>query len=289
MAVPFDLARLEVTGGPVGIVEGVVQAANIPSSVMDSGAAQFSFSETGSLLYVPGGIYPDREDSLVWVDREGAAEALVIPKGPYFAPRLSPDGRRIAVFTGQSKQDIWVYDISRDTLTRLTCRATTLFQAGPRMARASRSLPAAREGTGICSGGLRTSAPRLSGLRRVLMGRWLRLGHLTERCWRLLCTSPPLSQALRATSGCSRSRGTAHHSLFSKHRSQNPTRRFHLTGTGWPLHPMRQVEARSTSRRIPALAASTKFRTAGDFLRPGRRAGGSCFIVPWGGRTRPGR
>ncbi len=120
MAVPFDLARLKVTGGPVGIVEGVVQAANMTNTVTDSGAAQFSFSETGSLLYVPGGIYPDREHSLVWVDREGAAEPLPTPKRSYLGPRLSPDGRRIAFFTGGSRNDIWLYDISRDTLTRLT-------------------------------------------------------------------------------------------------------------------------------------------------------------------------
>ncbi len=143
MAVPFDLAQLEVTGGPVGIVEGVVQAANMTNSGADSGAAQFSFSQTGSLLYVPGGIYPDREDSLVWVDREGAAEALVIPKGPYFAPRLSPDGRQVAVFTGQSKQDIWLYDISRDTLTRLTVQGDNLWPSwtpdGARVTFSSRS------------------------------------------------------------------------------------------------------------------------------------------------------
>ncbi len=97
------------------------------NSVTDSGAARFSFSETGSLLYVSGGIYPDREDSLVWVDREGAAEPLPAPKRPYGGPRLSPDRRRIAVFTGQSKQDIWVYDIARDTLTRLTVQGDNFF------------------------------------------------------------------------------------------------------------------------------------------------------------------
>ena len=48
-AVPFDLKRLEVTGGEVPIVEGVWRA---PSA--NSGAALFSVSDTGSLIYVPG-------------------------------------------------------------------------------------------------------------------------------------------------------------------------------------------------------------------------------------------
>ena len=80
----------------------------------------FAFSDTGSLFYTPGEIYPDREHSLVWVDREGVAQPLPAPKRPYLAPRLSPDGERIAFFTLGSKQDIWVYDIARDTSTRLT-------------------------------------------------------------------------------------------------------------------------------------------------------------------------
>ena len=120
MAVPFDLARLEVTGGPVGIIDGVYQAVNMPNSDIDTGAAMFTFSETGSLQYLPGEIYPDQEHSLVWVDREGVAQPLSAPKRPYLAPRLSPDGKRIAFFTMGSKQDIWVYDMARDTLTRLT-------------------------------------------------------------------------------------------------------------------------------------------------------------------------
>ncbi len=127
MAVPFDLARLEVTGGPFGILEGVVQSANRGWSGFDSGAAMYSFSETGSLVYLPGGMYPDEQHSLVWVDREGTIEPLGAPKLSYIAPRLSPDGRRVAVFTGQSAQDIWVYDISRDTMTLLASEGDHAF------------------------------------------------------------------------------------------------------------------------------------------------------------------
>jgi serine/threonine-protein kinase len=121
MAVPFDPTQLEVTGGPVGVVAGVKQAVNVRGGTAhDTGAAQFSFSASGSLAYVPGGIFPDVEKSLVWVDREGAAEPLQAPLAPYVFPRISPDGKRVAVGTLSLEMDIWVYDISREASTRLT-------------------------------------------------------------------------------------------------------------------------------------------------------------------------
>jgi len=112
LAVPFDLSRLEVTGAPVPIVEGVLQSAT-------SGVAQFSFSNLGTLVYVPGDTGPALS-TLVWVDRRGNVEPLPAPPHPYRGPRLSPDGRRLAVTIQETKPDIWVYDIPRQTLTRLT-------------------------------------------------------------------------------------------------------------------------------------------------------------------------
>jgi hypothetical protein len=71
MAVPFDLRRLQANGGGIGVVADVMQAANMLNEDWDSGAGQFSVSDTGSLLYAPGGIFPDPERFLVWVDRSG--------------------------------------------------------------------------------------------------------------------------------------------------------------------------------------------------------------------------
>jgi len=113
LAVPFDLTRLEVTGGPVPLVEGVMDAGNA------SGAAHFKFSSLGSLVYVPGGTGAG-QFRLVWVDRQGAVESMGAPPHGYRHPRLSPDGEQVAVSSGEESTDIWVYDISRETLTRLT-------------------------------------------------------------------------------------------------------------------------------------------------------------------------
>lgn len=120
MAVPFDLARLEVTGGPMGLVAEVMQSANMRNRVLDSGVGQFSISESGSLLYVPGGMLPDSVRSLVWVDRSGKVTPVSNQRGAYIAPRLAPDDGRIAFSTVGLERHVWVYDVARRTTTRLT-------------------------------------------------------------------------------------------------------------------------------------------------------------------------
>jgi serine/threonine-protein kinase len=112
MAVPFDLERLEVTGTAVTVVEGVLQST-------PSWAAQYSFSATGSLVYVPGGLQA-AQCRLVWVNRSGAEQPLAAPARAYRYPRLSPDGRRVAVGITEPEPQVWLYDLSRETLTRLT-------------------------------------------------------------------------------------------------------------------------------------------------------------------------
>lgn len=107
-AVPFDLGDLEVTGLEVPVLEGV------------GGAVQkFEVANNGTLVFVPGGA--DEEKTLVWVDRSGKAQEITDVRNAYDAPQISPDGRRIAVsIVSEGNTDVWVYDIARGTLTRLT-------------------------------------------------------------------------------------------------------------------------------------------------------------------------
>src|SRR6185295_2874802 len=65
MAVPFDLGRLQIAGSPYGIVEDLMQSVNSVNANLDVGAAQFSVSASGSLVYLPGGVVPDLERTLV--------------------------------------------------------------------------------------------------------------------------------------------------------------------------------------------------------------------------------
>ena len=124
MAAPFDADRLEVIGGSVGMVAGVMQAANMGFAAFDSGAGQFSVAESGSLVYVAGGMMRDREFSMVWVDRvTGDVTPLPAPARYYLGPRLSPDEQRIAVaiFSGDiARRNVWIHDIARASLAPLT-------------------------------------------------------------------------------------------------------------------------------------------------------------------------
>ena len=109
LAVPFNVETLEVNGDPVPALDGVAQSPGNP------GAAQFSSSDSGSLVYVPGG--GASENRLVWVDRQGAEEPIkAVPKA-YGHPQLSPNGRLLAL---EIEGDIWVYDLLRETATRVT-------------------------------------------------------------------------------------------------------------------------------------------------------------------------
>jgi serine/threonine-protein kinase len=118
MAAPFDLSRLQVTGEAVGIVDDVMQALNGPSRRLDTGAAQYAVSDSGTLLYVPGGVFPDPQRTLVWVDRTGASEPLPVSPRAFLAPRLSPDGRRVAIYTPNEEDGVWIFDLGRNALTR---------------------------------------------------------------------------------------------------------------------------------------------------------------------------
>jgi dipeptidyl aminopeptidase/acylaminoacyl peptidase len=112
-AVPFDLKRLEVTGQPTPILEAVVTAP-------DLGGVQFSISQTGTLVYVPGRS-ARQYVSIFWMDHEGKFTPLREAPGDYASPAFSPDGKRLAldIFDGK-RDDIWVYELERETLTRLT-------------------------------------------------------------------------------------------------------------------------------------------------------------------------
>ena len=56
MAVPFDLGSGQVTGAPVALIEGVMQAVNLNSTDIEGGAGQFAVSNTGTLIYATGGV-----------------------------------------------------------------------------------------------------------------------------------------------------------------------------------------------------------------------------------------
>jgi hypothetical protein len=116
-AVRFDPARLEVLGDPVTVVDHVM--------IKPTGAANYAVSRQGTLLYVPGGMGGQRTlRSLVWVDRKGHEEPIKAPLRDYVTPRVSPDSTRLALqIIDPENTDIWIWDLAREQLRRLTFAA----------------------------------------------------------------------------------------------------------------------------------------------------------------------
>ena len=111
-AVPFDLSALAVSGTPVPVVREVTSSAE--------GGAQVAFSATGLLAYLRGAAKTPRFP-VVWVDRQGGVTPLLDEAGTYGNPRLSPDGRHLSLTVLRNGNwDIWVFDIERHVLSRLT-------------------------------------------------------------------------------------------------------------------------------------------------------------------------
>ena len=126
--VTFDVRRLAVTGGPVPLVEGVRRASTGGGAAARgitigtggvTGAANFSVSRTGSLVYIPGAVSPSTDRVDVVLSDGASVKRLTLPSRPFVAPRVSPDGRRIAIGTEDGKEaTVWIYELSGTTTIR---------------------------------------------------------------------------------------------------------------------------------------------------------------------------
>jgi eukaryotic-like serine/threonine-protein kinase len=112
----FDVARLELIGGPFSVADQV--------AVSGGGSAALSASSAGHVAYragLPGGLR-----QLVWVDRSGRElERIGEPIGGVAVnPAVSPDGRRVVLQrTIDGNIDIWQLELGRGTLSRFVSNA----------------------------------------------------------------------------------------------------------------------------------------------------------------------
>jgi dipeptidyl aminopeptidase/acylaminoacyl peptidase len=111
-AVPFDLKGLSVTGPPVRVIEGLFMCVN-------TGNTHFNISRNGSLVYAAGRVLGG-ERTLVRVDRQGKEQPLPFPARAYLHPRLSPDGKQLAVEIEGVTHDFWLCDLARGVMTKET-------------------------------------------------------------------------------------------------------------------------------------------------------------------------
>jgi eukaryotic-like serine/threonine-protein kinase len=115
VAQPFDADRFRVSGESVPIADQISWNGNVNYSA-------FSVSTNGVLAYtraVGKGV-----SELIWMDRNGKILSKVGEPGLYFGPSLSPDGRKLAVEIYDARtstnSDIWIYDLTQGSRTRLT-------------------------------------------------------------------------------------------------------------------------------------------------------------------------
>jgi Tol biopolymer transport system component len=111
-AVPFDLQKLETKGGGIPLIEGV---------------KLYAVSDSGTFVYLPmtsgpGGLTP------VWVYLDGKEEPLGAPPDNYQYPKISPDGTRVAFTISGQNTDIWIWDLVRKTMSRLTFEKSSEIQ-----------------------------------------------------------------------------------------------------------------------------------------------------------------
>ena len=118
MAAPFDARRLHITGDAMPLAEHVQVSSSVLRTVL-------GVSENGVLAFQEAPASSGSGGLLEWFDRSGKQLGM-IGQGEHASflwPRLSPDGRRLAVQIADpssSSGDLWVYDLVRDVRTRLT-------------------------------------------------------------------------------------------------------------------------------------------------------------------------
>ncbi len=115
MAIPIDPSHNRVTGRPVPVLEPVTVIGGL------NGNSGIFVSRGGALITSRGGT----RSQLSWFGRSGAMQPASRETRGFVGPRLSPDGRRIAVTASDHQNtDIWIYDMPTATLSRLTSLST---------------------------------------------------------------------------------------------------------------------------------------------------------------------
>jgi serine/threonine-protein kinase len=111
-AVRFDAAALRVTGTAVPVLEDV-------AATMTDGTTGYAVSENGTLTYLRSSAWktPRR---VFWADRTGTEQLLLPEPGQWAEPRLSPDGRSVALTKLEPHWQLWLYDVPRRILSQLT-------------------------------------------------------------------------------------------------------------------------------------------------------------------------
>ena len=117
-----QVLALPLAGAAGESTEDAVQVLANVAGIAASGVLYFDISDTGTLVYAesdPGANLLD----IAWLSRRGELASLGLPPREYQGPKISPDGKRIAVTIGPSggrSGDVWIHDLASGALTKLT-------------------------------------------------------------------------------------------------------------------------------------------------------------------------
>ena len=102
MAAPFDTEGLQIRSAPAVIFDDVEVGSN---------ALHASWSDTGTLVYVPGGDL--QIATFEWIDRRGTRTPLGLPEARYGAFALSPDGAKVVfMIKDGNDSELWLHDFA---------------------------------------------------------------------------------------------------------------------------------------------------------------------------------
>jgi len=113
-AVAFDPVTLETRGSPIPVVPEVVTTGGL------GGGVDAVVAGDGTLAYVRAVGLDIGPRTFVWVDRQGRETTIPAPPRTYLYPRIGPDGARVVAWSNDQESDLWLWDLTRLTLTRLT-------------------------------------------------------------------------------------------------------------------------------------------------------------------------
>jgi eukaryotic-like serine/threonine-protein kinase len=109
MTQPFNIGRMRIEGDPAPVVDRVLEN--------NARRAAFWTSNNGLLVYRSGSL---QNLQATWVSKEGKERQPVGQANNYSDVRLSPDATRIALSVNEVNQDVFVFDIGRGVMSRLT-------------------------------------------------------------------------------------------------------------------------------------------------------------------------
>jgi serine/threonine protein kinase/Tol biopolymer transport system component len=111
-AIAFDPKRGEVAGSAVVMIQRVLTRGSVGA---------WAVAPNGTLVYVdPPPAGSAIQNTLVWVDRTGREEPISAPPRAYVQARVAPDGARLVLTVFDQQNDLWTWDLERQTMTRLT-------------------------------------------------------------------------------------------------------------------------------------------------------------------------